>query len=76
VPYLNNVLERDHRAIKRRVADALGDALAAIREVWEPETTVRNLRLIREARERQGVAKPWILQIETELAERAASPPQ
>jgi uncharacterized protein DUF4071 len=47
---------------------ALGDALAAIREVWEPETTVRNLRLIREAREGQGEAQPWILQIETELA--------
>jgi tetratricopeptide (TPR) repeat protein len=47
---------------------ALEDALAAIREVWEPETTVRNLRLIREARERQGTAKPWIFQIETELS--------
>jgi hypothetical protein len=55
---------------------ALGDALAAIREVWEPETTVRNLRLIREARERHGEAKPWMLQTETELAKRAAPPPQ
>jgi hypothetical protein len=56
--------------------DALGDALAAIREVWEPETTVRNLRLIRAARERQGVVEPWILQIETELADRAAPSPK
>jgi MAP3K TRAFs-binding domain len=48
--------------------DALGNAAAAIREVWEPETTVRNLRLIREARERRAEARPWMLEIETELA--------
>ena len=52
--------------------DALGDALAAIRELWEPETTVRNLRLIREARERQGIAKPWMLEVEKELAKKGA----
>jgi hypothetical protein len=51
--------------------DALGNALAAIREVWEPETTGRNLGLIRESRERRGEAKPWMLQIETELLARA-----
>jgi tetratricopeptide (TPR) repeat protein len=54
--------------------DALGNALAAIREVWEPETTVRNLRLIREARESRGAAKPWTVQIEAELANRTAPP--
>jgi tetratricopeptide (TPR) repeat protein len=47
--------------------EALGNALANVREVWEPETTLRNLRLIREARERRGLAKPWMLQMETEL---------
>jgi hypothetical protein len=49
-------------------SDALGNALAAVREAWEPETTGRNLRLIRESVERRGEAKPWMLQIETELA--------
>ena len=33
---------------------ALAQALAHVRESWEPETTARNLRLIREARERRG----------------------
>ena len=57
-------------------ADALGNALAAVREIWEPETTGRNLRLIRESRERRGEAKPWMLEIETELANWAALRPQ
>jgi hypothetical protein len=35
-------------------ADAVAAALAAIREVWEPDTTSLNLRLICEARERRG----------------------
>ena len=37
-----------------KAAQSLGDALANIREPWEPETTLRNLRLIREAREKRG----------------------
>jgi hypothetical protein len=28
--------------------DAFGNAMASVREVWEPETTARNLRIIRE----------------------------
>lgn len=50
--------------------DALANTLGAIREVWEPETTAHNLRLIREARERQAEAKPWMREIETELANK------
>jgi hypothetical protein len=46
---------------------ALADALAAVREPWEPETTARNLRLIREARERRGDAPSWTKEIENEL---------
>jgi hypothetical protein len=46
---------------------ALGDALAAIREPFEPETTARNLRLIREARERRGEPVPWAAAIEKAL---------
>jgi hypothetical protein len=47
--------------------DALGAALAAVREPWEPETTARNLRLIREAREARNEDAAWIGEIETEL---------
>ncbi len=53
--------------------DALADALAAVREVWEPETTARNLRLIREARERRGEMIPWAKEIEENLERRAKS---
>jgi len=49
-------------------ADALASALAAVREKWEPETTLRNLRLIREARERRGETIPaWGVETEAEL---------
>jgi hypothetical protein len=50
---------------------ALGDALAVVRERWEPETTARNLRLVREARERRGDAPSWAKDIEDELSRRA-----
>jgi hypothetical protein len=50
---------------------ALSDALAAVRETWEPETTARNLRLIREARARRGDVLPWAQQIEEDLDRRA-----
>jgi MAP3K TRAFs-binding domain len=49
---------------------ALGEALACIRESFEPETTTRNLRLIREARERRGDAVDWAQTLEDELIKR------
>jgi tetratricopeptide (TPR) repeat protein len=63
------VLAKDEHGAR----NALGDALAAVREVWEPETTVRNLRLIREARERRGEMIPWAKEIEESLERRAKS---
>jgi hypothetical protein len=57
------VLARDEQA----ASAALGDALAAVRESWEPETTARNLRLIREAQERRGEAMPWAEEVENAL---------
>lgn len=55
------VLARDEQV----ASDALGNALASIREKWEPETTLRNLRLIREARERRHENIPgWIKDVE------------
>lgn len=53
-------------------ADALSHALAEVREAWEPETTLRNLRLIREARQRRGEQSPaWGDESEAELLKAA-----
>jgi tetratricopeptide (TPR) repeat protein len=52
---------------EQKATDALADALANIREKWEPETTARNLRLIREARERRHQTLSWANDIEDEL---------
>ena len=45
----------------------LGSAMLEIRESFEPQTTVRNLRLIRAAGERRGEEVAWIKEIEQEL---------
>jgi hypothetical protein len=63
------VLARD----EQRALQCAGDALAAVRDNWEPETTLRNLRLIREARQRRGENLPWIKEIEDALAQRAGA---
>jgi tetratricopeptide (TPR) repeat protein len=52
---------------KERAQDALCNALASVREIWEPETTARNLRLIREAREKRQEAETWAREMEQEL---------
>ncbi len=54
-----------------RAVSAVGQALAAVREDWEPETTARTLRLIREARAKRGEDVPWVRKIEQALEERA-----
>jgi hypothetical protein len=63
------VLAKDEAAAR----SAVGQALAAVREPWEPETTMRNLRLIREARARRGEAVPWVDAIEAALQRRAGT---
>lgn len=50
-----------------QASNALGKALATVREKWEPETTARNLRLIREARERRGETLAWAINVQREL---------
>ena len=62
------VLAKDEKAAMA----ALGDALASVREPWEPETTARNLRLIRDARQRRQEDVPWEKVIEDELSRKAA----
>lgn len=57
------VLAKDENA----AVDAATNALASVREVWEPETTLRNLRLIREAREARNETTPWAKEIEEAL---------
>jgi tetratricopeptide (TPR) repeat protein len=56
---------------EQRASEAAGEALAAVRESWEAETTARNLRLIREARTRRNESVPWADQIEKALEDRA-----
>lgn len=57
------VLEADRSAAE----NALADALAAIREPFEPETTALNLSLLQEARQRRGTEAAWIVEIEQAL---------
>jgi len=54
------VLSKD----ENQAIDYTGKALAAVREVWESETTVRNLCLICEAREKRQEESEWIKEIE------------
>ena len=63
------VLAKDSRKAKA----ALKSALPLVREVWEPETTIRNPRLIREARERRQDRVAWANQIEQVLEARTKS---
>lgn len=51
--------------------DAAAAALAAVRESWEPETTARNLRLIRKVRESRNETVAWAKDIEAALVARA-----
>ncbi len=62
-------LELEVTADDEAAANAvLADALAAIREPWEPETTQRNLRLIAEVRALRGEQVAWIEGIMLALA--------
>jgi tetratricopeptide (TPR) repeat protein len=45
----------------------LSDAIASIREPWEPKTTANNLSLIREARHDRGIEEGWVNDIVTAL---------
>lgn len=48
-----------------------GNAVAAVREPWEAETTARNLGLIRQRREDRGEDAAWIAEVENELQKAA-----
>ena len=63
------VLAADEAAATRHCSDAVTE----IREPWEPETTLRNLRLIGDARTKRGDATEWILPILAALEEEAGA---
>ena len=48
----------------------LAKALTHLREGWEGETTLKNLRIIREAREKRNEVLPWTKKIEESLRKR------
>jgi tetratricopeptide (TPR) repeat protein len=52
--------------------DAAATALSVVTEPWQPATTARNLRLIREARAASGEDVAWVGDIEQALAEAEA----
>jgi hypothetical protein len=58
------VLEIDEAGAR----DAFSNALACSPQSWETETTLRNLRLIGQARTKRGMLVPWAAEIEKALA--------
>ena len=62
-----SILARDEKLSQ----EYLGLALSAIRESWEPETTARNIKMIREVRSSRGEACRWIRRIEEDLKNAA-----
>ena len=52
----------------------LSDALAAVREPWEPLTTANNLKLIREARGARGGDVAWLSGVIEALERRGQTP--
>jgi hypothetical protein len=66
------VLNRDQDAARA----ALADAVAAVRESWEPKSTLDTLRRLRQARETRGERADWMTELEQtlETAARNTSP--
>ena len=54
-----------------KAMSALSNSLAAIREIFEPDTTARNLKLIVEAKSKRSELQPWMEKVVEKLAERA-----
>ena len=62
------VLNGDRKA----AAGRLSQALARVRESWEPETTAKNLGYIRDARRARGGEWEWVAEIVAALREKCA----
>lgn len=57
------VIDRDEDA----VGAALADAVTAVRESWEPKSTLATLRRLRQARETRGERADWMTDVERTL---------
>ena len=53
-------------------ASHLGQALAAVREAWEPKTTENNLQLIADARQNRGEQTDWLNRVIESLQKKRA----
>jgi tetratricopeptide (TPR) repeat protein len=72
--YWDHATRMELAVIARDQADATAAAqaaLAAMRESWEPDTTARNLALIRASRARNDEAVEWADELEAELLSAA-----
>ncbi len=56
---------------EERAYDHLSDAVACIRETWEPGTTANNLRMIERVRSSRGADTSWLSEIVTSLEAQA-----
>jgi tetratricopeptide (TPR) repeat protein len=63
------ILARDEQKAKA----ALTAALALVRETWEPETTARDVRLLRQARARLHESLSWLQEVEHALEQHVKS---
>jgi tetratricopeptide (TPR) repeat protein len=63
------VLESD----EKKAMGLLPDTVAAVRESWEPKTTLQTLGRLRQARERREPVPAWMAEVERAL-EQAAGP--
>jgi hypothetical protein len=72
--YWDHATRMELAVIARDEAEAYAGAeaaLAVVREPWEPQTTARNLALIRESRARHDTAVAWADELEAELLRAA-----
>ena len=56
---------------RERAFDCLSDALAVVRETWEPGTTANNLKMIERSRKARGAETAWLVEVIAELEKRA-----
>ena len=57
---------------EEKVMDVLPKTVAAVREPWEPASTLQTLRRLRLAREQRGPVPAWMAEVEEALEQAAA----
>lgn len=58
---------------EEKVMRVLPDTIAAVRESWEPKSTLQTIRRLRQAREQRGPVPAWMAEVEQALQEAAGS---